>query len=234
MIIVIIRLAVINWFCLSIIYFLKKLNKQFKETKTMKQLLSAALLALIIATGCKKTKTEDHTYEVNSATSVAEWKGAAPDHFHVGSFPVKGVLTTATDGTIKEGKFIIPIASIRDFDLSDPVRQQLLDHLKSPDFFNMALHPNAEFEITKIENYSGHDGIDNANKLVTGDFTMTGQTHSISFPATVNYVADSLKVSSTFTIDRTKWGMTKYSNPDSAEYIIPNAAISLNVQAAKQ
>ena len=201
----------------------------------MRKLLSAVLLASIVISGCEKTNNEECTYVVNNATSVAEWKGSAPDHFHVGSFEVQGSVTTTEDGTIKDGKFIIPIASIQDFDLTDAaVREQLLGHLKSADFFNMALYPNAEFEITKIEAYSGQDGITGANKLVTGNFTMTGQTHPISFPASINYVGDSLKVASTFKIDRTKWGMTKYNDPEDAEYLLPNADITLNIQAAKQ
>ena len=117
----------------------------------MKRFLSAVALAAILLAGCNKTENRNRTYEVNNATSVAEWKGSAPDHFHVGSFGVQGTVTTTANGTIKEGKFIIPISSIQDFDLPDPVRQQLLDHLKSPDFFNMVLHPNAAFDITKIE-----------------------------------------------------------------------------------
>ena len=200
----------------------------------MKSFLSAVVLAAIVLAGCNKTKNGNRTYEVNNATSVAEWKGSAPDHFHIGSFGVQGAVTTTADGTIKEGKFIIPISSIQDFDLPDPVRQQLLDHLKSPDFFDMALHPNAAFEITQIEAYSGQTGITGANTLVTGNFTLIGQTHPITFPAKISYTSDSLKVTATLQIDRTKWGMTKYSDSTSAEYIIPNADISLNVQAAKK
>lgn len=200
----------------------------------MKRLLSAALIAAIIITGCEKTKNENGIYQVNNTTSVAEWKGSAPDHFHTGSFQVQGSVTAKADGAIQQGKFIIPIASIKNFDLPDAVKPLLLDHLKSPDFFNMALHPNAEFEISKIESYSGQQGIAGANKLVTGNFTMIGQTHSISFPASINYVGDSLKVAATLKLDRTKWGMTKYNNPEETEYLLPDADISLNVQAAKQ
>lgn len=199
----------------------------------MKSFLSAAVLIVMVLAGCDKTKKEDRTYEVNSTTSVAEWKGSAPDHFHIGSFGVQGAVTTKADGTIKEGKFIIPISSIQDFDLPDPVRQQLLDHLKSPDFFNMVLYPNAAFEITKTKAYSGQTGIASANTLVTGNFTLIGQTHPITFPAKITYTGDSLKVTATLQIDRTKWGMTKYSDPASPEYIIPDADISLNVQAGK-
>jgi len=114
------------------------------------------------------------------------------------------------------------------------VKGQLLEHLKSPDFFNMALHPNAAFEITKIEAYHGQDGVQNANQLVTGNFTLAGQTHPISFPANITYAGDSLKVASTFKLDRTQWGLTKYNNPKEKMYILPDADISLKLQAAVQ
>jgi len=203
----------------------------------MKKIVSVFTIALIAATACEKSKSKQRLYEVNSTTSVAEWKGAAPDHFHVGSFAVKGSLTAEENGAVKDGSFLIPIASIQDFDLQDPdIKKQLLDHLKSPDFFNMAVHPNAEFKISKIEPYAGNDedAVANANKLVTGNFSMVGQTHPITFPARINTVGDSLKVEATLKIDRTKWGMTKYTDPASPEYIIPDADIHLKMQAARK
>jgi polyisoprenoid-binding protein YceI len=63
-------------------------------------------------------------------------------------------LTTTSNGHIKDGSFVIPIASIKNFDLPDEVKPQHLQHLESPDFFNMALHPNATFQITKVQPYS--------------------------------------------------------------------------------
>jgi len=201
----------------------------------MKKFLSAALLLGVLAS-CQKNRNESTTYAVNNTTSVAEWKGAAPDHFHIGSFNVTGTINSKGNGQIKSGDFVIPIASIKNFDLPDEVKPQLLNHLKSPDFFNMALHPNAEFKITKVVPYFKADtaAVSGANYLVTGDFSMVGQTHSISFPAKISYTADSLKTEALFKNDRTKWGMKSYSDSTQGLYILPNVAIHLKIQAGRK
>lgn len=200
----------------------------------MRKVLSAALIAIVLTTACKKTKDEYKAYTINSATSVAEWNGNARDHGHVGSFEVQGAVTAKPDGTIKEGNFIIPIASIKDFDLPDPTREVLLKDLKD-NFFKIALYPNAEFKITNVAVYSGKDSsaVKGANTLVTGNFTMLGQTHPISFPAKI-VSTDSLRVEATFQLDRTKWGMNNYTDESQQLYIYPNVGMHLKVQAAKQ
>ena len=202
----------------------------------MRKVFSAALIVLVAATSCNKTKDKQSRFELNDQTSVAEWKGATPDHFHVGNFQVKGSMLVAADNSIHSGNFVIPISSITDFDLPEEIKPQLLNHLKSADFFNMALHPDAKFEITKIEAYTTpkEGAVEGANKLVTGNFTMVGQTHPITFPAKIVMVQDSLKVESKLKIDRTKWGMTKYSDAAAPDYIIPNADIHLKLAAAKK
>ena len=54
------------------------------------------------------------------------------------------------NGKIKEGTFVIPIASIKNFDLPESLKPVLLDHLKSADFFNMVLYPEAGFSLQKM------------------------------------------------------------------------------------
>lgn len=149
----------------------------------MKQLLSFLVFAALLS-GCNKDKKQSITYKVNDGTSVALWKGAAPDHFHIGSFKVAGSISSKANGTIKDGSFVIPIASIENFNLPDPVKQQLLDHLKSPDFFNLALHPNATFRITKVAPYTISDAnaIAGANYLLTGEFQYGGCNPFYFFP----------------------------------------------------
>jgi len=198
----------------------------------MKKTLSFALLiATMLA--CKKTHQASN-YEINSTTSKIEWKGSATDHFHVGSFDLSGNLTVA--GTaVKSGDFTIPISSIANYDLPDPVRQQLLDDLKSANFFNILIHPESKFQITDVEPYIGADtgAVQGANYLVTGDFTMIGETRHLSFPARISMTGDSLKTEATFKLDRTKWGMNIYTDSTQKLYIYPNVDISLHIQAGK-
>ena len=199
----------------------------------MKKLLSIAASAIIIYS-CTKNQPIKNNYLVNESASKAEWRGSAPDHFHIGSFKVTGSLIASSKGSISSGDFIIPVSSIQDYDLPDPVKQTLLDDLLSTNFFNVALHPNATFHITKVEAYSGNDttAIPGANYKVTGDFSLIGQTHPISFPFKVAIAGDSLTAEATFALDRTKWGMNIYSDPAKPLYILPDINMHLSLHTA--
>jgi polyisoprenoid-binding protein YceI len=202
----------------------------------IKQIWPAALVA-VCALSCKKNNNNGVAYEVSRQNSKVEWKGSAPDHFHVGSFKVTGGLSVNDSGVIKGGDFTIPIASIENYDLTvDSIRNQLLDHLKSPDFFNIAIHPNAEFHITKIEAYSGNDtsAVAGANYKVSGNFKMLDKTNAISFPAKITTNGDSLITEARLSIDRLKWGMTSFNNPTGGLYILPDIQLKLNVRSAKK
>lgn len=200
----------------------------------MKQVLSLAIVALM-AVSCKKNEQAPAAYEV-AESSLIEWEGHAPDHSNTGSFDVSGSLVSTSSGLIKEGRFVIPIASIDNYNLPEEVKPQLLEHLKSADFFNMALFPNAEFVITKVQPYTGgvEDAIEGANYLLTGDFSMVGQTHKLSFPARITYTAQKITAEATFKLDRTKWGMNSYTNPAEGLYIEPNVDMHLEIEANRK
>ncbi|RYY22252.1 MAG: YceI family protein [Chitinophagaceae bacterium] len=203
----------------------------------MKKLLVSAVASAILLVSCKKDKDENLSYLVNENTSVALWKGSTAASANTGSFQVKGTELSTRDNKIHKGRFVIPIVSIKNFNLPDAVKNDLLDHLKSADFFNMALHPNASFNLTRAAAYigNGSDAIAGANQYITGDFTMIGKTLPISFPAKVEFVNDSLKLEATFKLDRTKWGMNYASDPDLGEhYINKDVEIHLKVAAGRK
>jgi polyisoprenoid-binding protein YceI len=200
----------------------------------MKKILSIALLIAAMS-ACKKNNPQVVDFEVNSTTSKIGWKGSATDHSHVGSFDLSGDVTTI-DGVVTGGDFVIPISSIADNDLPDPLKQKLLDDLKSANFFNLVAYPQSKFHITAVTPYMGGDtsAVQGANYLVTGNFTMIGETHPLSFPAMITITGDSLKTEATFELDRTVWGMSIYNDPTQTLYIYPGVAVSLHIQAVKK
>ncbi|GAB3424492.1 YceI family protein [Niabella aquatica] len=195
----------------------------------MKRKLYAALIALSVLTACSHNGSISPTdFKVNEESSAVEWKGSAPDHFHRGAFKVSGTLQTNGKGKITGGDFTIPIASISNFDLTDPaVREQLLNHLKSPDFFNLAVHPDAKFHIAKVEPYSNASSA--ANTLITGDFTMIGQTHSIQIPAVIKTGNNKISAEGSFKLNRLQWGMNSFNDPGAELYILPDVDITLKL-----
>ena len=81
---------------------------------------------------------------------------------------------------------------------------KLTNHLNSPDFFDTREHPTAKFVSTKVTPGSGDKPTE-----ITGKLMLLGNTKEIKFPATVKVGDDGLKLTATFTIDRTDFGMDK-------------------------
>lgn len=208
-------------------------NLLIQAYKMRIQHLLLATLALSIYAGCKDDQSDAKIYAVNEKSSKIEWKGSAPDHFHVGSFVVQGHLSVDKGGRVNGGDFKIPIASIQNYDLPDEQKEQLLTHLKSPDFFNIAVHPNAEFHITEAGPYQSDDpdAAEDANYLISGSFTMIGQTHQISFPASITIEGAQLIARASFKLNRLKWGMTSYNDPEEPLYLLPDVEIKLKIMS---
>ncbi len=186
--------------------------------------------------GCEKTDPEVKANYTLDDNSVAEWKGFSPVTFNEGAFSVTSQNLEVVNGKIKRGTFVIPIATIRNFNLPPDLQPVLLTHLKSADFFNMVLYPEATFTINQVTPYNGKDphAIAGANYTVTGNFTMLNKTNTISFPAKINLSNTTLSTEATFKLDRTKWGMTYAADPALGEHhILPEVAIHLKLSGHK-
>lgn len=195
----------------------------------MKRKIYFALIALSVLAACSHEESIQSTdYKADEESSAVEWKGSAPTHFHRGAFKVSGDLQTDGKGKITGGDFTIPIASISNFDLTNEAeREALLTHLKSPDFFNIMVHPEASFHITKVEPYS--DMASSANTMITGDFKMIGQTHSIRIPAIVKTENNQISAEGSFRLNRLTWGMNSFNDPEADLYILPDVDITLKL-----
>ena len=197
----------------------------------------AVLLAVCFAFTSFRGDYKTYSYSVDSEKSVVLWAGSSPRVTHDGSFAVVSQGLDVVEGKIQGGTFVIPIVSIKNFDLPKTVRPVLLKHLKSEDFFNVALHPEASFTITRVEPLEGTvaGAVEGANVMVTGNFTLIGNTHSLSFPARIDLTGDALAVEAKFSFDRTKWGMAYAADPAlKNRHIYPEVAIHLKVFGSKQ
>ncbi|MCG2613242.1 YceI family protein [Terrimonas sp. NA20] len=202
----------------------------------IKRAMSVALCMAVIATSCNKDKDDDTTtYQVNEDNSVAEWTGRSTPTTNKGFIGVSKTAIKVRNGNIVGGSFIMPVSSLQVTSAPPPGPPVLLNHLKTADFFNLVLHPNAGFEFKKIETFTGNEpALPGSNFRITGDFTLIGSTREISFPAKVTFAGDSLHVESTFKIDRTKWGMTYHADPiHGNDQIFPEVDIHLKLHAGK-
>ena len=159
---------------------------------------------------------------------------------------------------ITGGKFVFDITGLKidDIEESDENYGKLYGHLQSPDFFDAENHPQAEFEVTKIETYASNDKIedseefktDNAPKKdselisgtpthwISGNLTMRGNTKNIKFPAVVSMNNGAVSAKAGFNIDRTNWGLM-YGDESSAtdkakdQFIYNNVSVNFDIKA---
>jgi polyisoprenoid-binding protein YceI len=85
---------------------------------------------------------------------------------------------------------------------------RLTNHLKSPEFFDVAKFPTSSFVSTAIEAGGKDPKAKDATHTVTGNLTLHGVTKSISFPAKIAVSGDKATLDSEFFINRKDFGIT--------------------------
>jgi len=148
------------------------------------------------------------TYNVDAAKSTLGWTGEKVTGAHNGTVAISSGMMKMDDENVLSGEFAIDMTSINCLDIeSEEYNGKLVGHLKSDDFFSVANHPTATFEITRAVAYEG----DGANHRVFGKLTIKGITNEISFPAQIDFTDAGFTAKANFTIDRSKWNV-KYGS----------------------
>lgn len=95
------------------------------------------------------------------------------------------------------------------------------EHLRSDDFFHTSEHPQATFTSTAITE-TGENRYE-----VTGDLTLHGKTQPVTLDATINKIAEhpvtearTLGFDATTTLERSAFGMGKYTPAVSDEVVV--------------
>ncbi|WP_295122796.1 YceI family protein [uncultured Chitinophaga sp.] len=205
----------------------------------MKHTYYALLVGLAMIAGCKK-EDEGDDYELVASQSVAEWKGyLKTGYYNEGEIGVKSISLKVHEDRVIGGTFYLPLNTIKNLNLpTEDLKTELVNHLKSADFFDMAKYANLQFKISKIAVYTGGTtgAVDGANYTVSGNLTMVGKTLPISFPAKINVANGQLSLAALLKVDRTKWGMT-YATSDTLaddKRIMNDIDIELNLKGQKK
>ena len=105
-------------------------------------------------------------------------------------------------------------------------KQKLEDHLKSEDFFDVANHPEATFEITAVT-----ASTEASVFVVSGNLTIRGVTKNITFDAHVAELTEtSANVKADFNIAREDWGVNYAGQAD--DLISKEINFKINLVAA--
>lgn len=147
---------------------------------------------------------------VNTAASTVEWTGKKVTGQHNGTVDITSGTLVVDGGQLVGGQFVIDLNTINNLDMEGEYKEKLEGHLKSDDFFDVANHPEASFEITAVT-ASSEAGV----SVVSGNLTIRGVTKNITFDAHVADLSDtSANVKADFNIAREDWGVSYTGQAD--------------------
>ncbi|GAB4425292.1 MAG: hypothetical protein OHK0039_42960 [Bacteroidia bacterium] len=169
-------------------------------------------------------------YTVDAAASTLYWKGNKVAYNHYGTLAIKGGSFAVQGGQLAAGTVEIDMNSIVDIDITDPNdNAKLVGHLKSDDFFSTAAHPTASLVLTGVSTDTA------GQQMVSGNLTIKGITHQVTFPATIEMTADGLSAKARFSFDRSKWdvrfGSGSFFEDLGDKLILDDIELSLDLKA---
>jgi len=161
-------------------------------------------------------------YSITSQNSKIEFTASQVAGSHSGSFQkFNGEVDYTGQPETSRVNVTIDTSSLN---ADDP---KLTEHLKTPDFFDVAKYPTATFVSTAIK-AGGDKG---ASHTVTGNLTMHGVTKSVTFPATISASGNAINVDATFSLNRKDFNLN-YAGPAN-NLIRDDVVLTLKINATK-
>lgn len=162
----------------------------------LKGIISATVAFFIAATAFATT------FEADTKATKLKWNGEKVTGEHYGYVQLESGKLMMDGDELTGGEFTINMTTINVKDIEDPkYNKKLENHLKSDDFFSVQAHPRATFEVTDVAKKNG-------NKYeVTGNLTIKGITHPVTFPAEISMSGDKVKATADITVDRSKYNV---------------------------
>jgi polyisoprenoid-binding protein YceI len=145
-------------------------------------------------------------YIIDTQESVITWKGSmrlASAKEHVGYVYISKGELMIEKSQLVGGTVEIDMNTIEYKDKED--ENTPVNHLKSPDYFDVEKFPIATIAITRVVSVS------DTTINVTGNLTIKGATHPVTFPAKMEVRDGIVNANGKLTIDRTDWGI-RYSS----------------------
>ncbi len=163
--------------------------------KTIKKLVAITFIllgAIAIA--------QAQIFVVNKNQSTVKWNGKKVGGEHYGTIKFNNGSLQLNNGQISTAVFEIDMNSIVCDDITNEgSNQRLVNHLKSDDFFSVSTHPTSRFSLSRVRKLSGNEF------EYTGNMTIKGITHPVTFNATTEVNGSTLRASGTMVIDRAKF-----------------------------
>ncbi len=191
------------------------------EDPSKKQPTAAVGAAASAAGGPTAATTETLTF--SDQNSKIGFVGSKVSGSHEGAFErFRGTIRLA--GTKVEGS---SVETEIDMDSLKVEPEKLLDHLKSPEFFDVARFPKATFKSTEIK----PGGAIGATHTITGNLNLHGKEKSISFPATITVSDSEASTKAEFTINRKDFDIVYPGMPN--DLIRDGVVLKLDIHAPR-
>jgi polyisoprenoid-binding protein YceI len=170
-----------------------------KKNYIMKKLmLPFTALVICLASWIPPNST---TYTIDTKASKLKWTGyhLAKSYEHTGFVSLKSGSLTTDGEKITGGEFVIDMKTITNTDLTDKKKNaQLVDHLKSDDFFNVKTYPTAKLVI------KGSERVGENTYKTTADLTIRDVTKTIEFETKILKMTDTeIEATADFNVKRT-------------------------------
>jgi polyisoprenoid-binding protein YceI len=140
---------------------------------------------------------DENYFIIDTKESVVAWKGSSVKGSHTGYVNIlKGELMIE-NGQLTGGTVEVDMSTIEGDDHRSD--NNLIKHLKDADFFDVKKFPFSTIAITRVASINVED------KEITGNLTIKGITHPVTFPVKMEVKDGIVKASGKLVIDRTKW-----------------------------
>ena len=141
----------------------------------------------------------DLTYTLETDASVMTWEASRiASSFHKGTIALQSGELLVDSNEYVGGNFVIDMTKMTE----DNGNERVLSHLQNEDFFHVEAYPTSTFEILSVTL------IEAQRYEVTGNLTILGNTHPLTFEAEIEETDSGLHSTAEFVIDRTQWGIT--------------------------
>lgn len=220
--------------------------------------LTAAAAALLFAASCNSSSSDNaetaakqeaaattgKELTADAANSSIKWRathkgGMAP---RFGTLNISNGVLSVDNGKVTGGSFTVDINSLKvDSSSVTEAGKKATDleaHLKTADFFDVAKHPTAKFEITKVVAFDAAKDkslLEGATDIVSGNLTIKDSVVNITFPAKITVTETGADVQAKFTVDRTSWGLNLGAEGDPANWMISkDFELDINLKAVQK
>lgn len=213
------RLKILFVFCISLLTACANPADNAPKATVSEAASPAASAATASAPATKGTKI---SFAADSAT--IDFTGSKVTGVEKGAFKKFTGAIDLVEGKSEQSRVEVTI----DMNSVETPIGKLTEHLKSPDFFDVAKFPNATFTSTEIKS-GGEKG---ATHTVTGTLDLHGVKKTVTFPATINVAADAVTVASEFAINRKDFGIVYAGKAD--DLIRDEVVLKLSVKAPRK